>query len=281
MPKLKIAPSTMRTTISLWIRYAKEKWYWAFIVGFYKLGEDALLGWINNQWGVAMTYLNYIPPATGYFLIPLIFIILLFRTARQVSTEIERRGGFVPIDRPEASIQSDDARTVPKTENRDQQRDSRRVVETNVNKSQIEISFVMGTGNQSICAKFTNLTPLPFTNCKYSVSNLQRWSDIQKTYLVRSISFEPFYFPGLITLEPEIPAGFEIFSMRMGCLFFTGRRNNIIANHNESAESGTTWRLVVSASSDDKVINEKRVYFKVIGKNELGLVSDPEAATDL
>ena len=58
-PKLKIVPSTIWTVIWLWISYAKEKWYWAFLVLFYKLGEDALLGWINNQWGVAMTYLNY------------------------------------------------------------------------------------------------------------------------------------------------------------------------------------------------------------------------------
>lgn len=79
----------MRRLFYLWIKYLRRRWYWPFLCLFYKLGEDVILNGINSHWGIAMSYLNYIPPTTGYFLIPLIFSILVFKTYRQVSRQIE------------------------------------------------------------------------------------------------------------------------------------------------------------------------------------------------
>jgi len=142
---------------------------------------------------------------------------------------------------------------------------------------EVLISPLMGTGDQSICVKFTNLTPRPIINCEYSLSNLQRWSDAQKTYLIRSKSFEPVYIPGPKILEPETPTGFEIFSNRSGFLFFEGRRDGGIDPRNERGEPNTTWRIHVSVNANQKKIYEKRIYFKVIDSRKLALVGDPEA----
>jgi hypothetical protein len=77
-------------------------------------------------------------------------------------------------------------------------------------------------------------------------------------------------------LEPETPEGFELFSNRGNKLFFTGRRNDSNDSFTESAELNTTWRLIISVSADEKLINEKRVFFRIIGEHRLELVSDPE-----
>lgn len=80
----------MWTRLKLWIHKLGSKWYWFVVVFAYKLGEDAALGWINDQWGIAWKYLSAIPPITSYAVIPFVIIIILIMAYRESLRDASR-----------------------------------------------------------------------------------------------------------------------------------------------------------------------------------------------
>jgi hypothetical protein len=137
----------------------------------------------------------------------------------------------------------------------------------------ISITPLLGTGSQSLCARFTNMTPRPLLDCRYCLSNLVRWSDVQKQFLITSKPIEPIYVPGPKTLEPETPEGFELLSNRGNRLFFSGWRNDRHTSFEVPAATDTIWRIIISVSSAGRVTNQGEIFFKVVDSRELEIVT--------